>query len=231
LGATSIATLVLTEVRGEPLSALVLRTLREAIVEGRLAPGEAVVEAQLSRQLGVSRAPLREALRSLENEGLIVSVPWRGAFVAPLTERGVTELQTFRRLLEVFAAEQVLEQDVIDVSSLDDLVAEMERCAEAGDLDCMNEADVRFHTRIVEMSENELLLDVWRSYVSPIRRALALRNRANSDADSIVAMHRKLVTAFAAGDVASVRDCYRTHGADVVDALRHFFDPDGNDSP
>jgi DNA-binding GntR family transcriptional regulator len=75
------------------------------------------------------------------------------------------------------------------------------------------------------------LLDVWRSYVSPIRRALALRNRANSDADSIVAMHRKLVTAFAAGDVASVRDCYRTHGADVVDALRHFFDPDGNDSP
>ena len=100
-----------------------LRTLREAIVEGRLAPGEAVVEAQLSRQLGVSRAPLREALRSLENEGLIVSVPWRGAFVAPLTERGVTELQTFRRLLEVFAAEQVLEQDAVDVSSLDDLVA------------------------------------------------------------------------------------------------------------
>src|SRR3954453_4016874 len=103
-----MATLALTDGRGQPLSALVLRTLREAIVEGRLAPGEAVVEAQLSRQLGVSRAPLREALRSLESEGLIVSVPWRGAFVAPLTERGVTELQTFRRLLEVFAAEQVL---------------------------------------------------------------------------------------------------------------------------
>jgi DNA-binding GntR family transcriptional regulator len=63
-----VATVELTEMRGEPLSAIVLRTLREAIVEGRLAPGEAVVEAQLSRQLGVSRAPLREALRSLENE-------------------------------------------------------------------------------------------------------------------------------------------------------------------
>src|SRR5215210_6349667 len=199
-GAASVVTLALSEVRGEPLSALVLRTLREAIVEGRLAPGEAVVEAQLSRQLGVSRAPLREALRSLESEGLIVSVPWRGAFVAPLTERGVTELQAFRRLLEVFAAEQVLAQEAIDVSSLDDLVIEMERCAEAGNLDCMNEADVRFHTRIVEMSGNALLLDVWRSYVSPIRRALALRNRANSDVDSIVAMHQKLVAAFAASD-------------------------------
>ena len=69
------------------------------------------MEAQLSRQLGVSRAPVREALRSLENEGLIVSVPWRGSFVAPLTERGVTELQTFRRLIEVFAAEQVLARE------------------------------------------------------------------------------------------------------------------------
>ena len=58
-----MATSTLTEIRGEPLSAIVLRTLREAIVEGRLAPGEPVVEAQLSRQLGVSRAPLREALR------------------------------------------------------------------------------------------------------------------------------------------------------------------------
>src|SRR5919112_1309032 len=170
-----MATLALTDVRGEPLSALVLRTLREAIVEGRLAPGEAVVEAQLSRQLGVSRAPLREAFRSLENEGLVVSTPWRGGVVAPPTGGGGTQLPAFRRLLEVFAAEQVLERDNADISSLDTLVAEMERCAEASDLACMNEADVRFHTRIVEMSGNALLLDVWRSYVSPIRRALALR--------------------------------------------------------
>jgi DNA-binding GntR family transcriptional regulator len=218
----------LSEIRGEPLSAIVLRTLREAIVEGRLAPGEAVVEAQLSRQLGVSRAPLREALGSLENEGLVVSTPWRGALVAPLTERGVTELQALRRLLEIFAAEQVLARDDADISSLDALVVEMERCAEARDVACMNEADVRFHTRIVEMSGNALLLDVWRSYVSPIRRALALRNRANSDLDSIVSMHRNLIAAFAARDIDAVRECYRTHGADVVVALRDLFAEDGD---
>jgi DNA-binding GntR family transcriptional regulator len=225
-----VATAEFAEIRGEPLSAIVLRTLREAIVEGRLAPGEAVVEAQLSRQLGVSRAPLREALRSLENEGLVVSMPWRGAIVAPLTERGVTELQAFRRLIEVFAAEQVLERDDADISSLDALVTEMEGCAEASDLACMNEADVRFHTRIVEMSGNALLLDVWRSYVSPIRRALALRNRANSDLDSIVTMHRNLIAAFAARNIDAVRVCYLTHGADVVVALRHLFADDGDGS-
>ncbi|MGH2616552.1 MAG: GntR family transcriptional regulator [Thermomicrobiales bacterium] len=225
-----MTTSTLTEIRGEPLSAIVLRTLREAIVEGRLAPGEPVVEAQLSRQLGVSRAPLREALRTLENEGLVVSVPWRGAIVAPLTERGVNELQAFRRLLEVFAAEHLLQRDDADVASLDALVAEMERCAEASDLDCMNQADVQFHTRIVEMSGNDLLLDVWRSYVSPIRRALALRNRENSDLESIVTMHRNLIAAFAARDLNAVRECYRTHGADVVVALRHLFVAEGDRS-
>jgi DNA-binding GntR family transcriptional regulator len=218
-----------SEIRGEPLSAIVLRTLREAIVEGRLAPGAAVVEAQLSKQLGVSRAPLREALRSLENEGLVVSEPWHGAIVAPLTERGVNELQAFRRLLEVCAAELVLEREDADIAPLGALVTEMERCAEASDIDCMNRADVQFHTRIVEMSGNHLLLDVWKSYVSPIRRALALRNRENSDLGSIVTMHRTLVAAFAARDVDAVKECYRTHGADVIVALRHLFTSDGDE--
>jgi DNA-binding GntR family transcriptional regulator len=225
-----VSTTPVSEIRGEPLSAIVLRTLREAIVEGRLAPGEAVVEAQLSKQLGVSRAPLREALRSLENEGLVVSEPWHGAIVAPLTERGVNELQAFRRLLEVCAAELVLEREDADIASLDAIVAEMERCAEASDIDCMNRADVQFHTRIVEMSGNHLLLDVWKSYVSPIRRALALRNRENSDLESIVMMHRTLVAAFAARDVEAVKECYRTHGADVIVALRHLFAADGDES-
>jgi DNA-binding GntR family transcriptional regulator len=227
----AVATTSFTEIRGEPLSAVVVRTLREAIVEGRLAPGSAINEAQLSKQLGVSRAPLREALRSLEKEGLVVSVPYRGAIVTPLTERGVNELQAFRRLLEVFAAEQILARGDGDLASLDGLVAEMERCAGASDLACMNTADVRFHTRIVELSGNELLLEVWRSYVSRIRRALGLRNRANSDLASIVAMHRVLVAAFRTRDMAAVRECYGTHGSDVVVALQHLFEPDGTGSP
>ena len=150
--------------------------------------------------------------------------------MAPLTEQGVTELQAFRRLIEIFASEQVLERDDADISSLDALVAEMERCADASDLACMNEADVRFHTRIVEMSGTRCCSTSGRSYVSPIRRALALRNRANSDLDSIVTMHRNLIAAFAARDIDAVRVCYLTHGADVVVALRHLFAEDGDGS-
>jgi DNA-binding FadR family transcriptional regulator len=80
------------------------------------------------------------------------------------------------------------------------------------------------------MSGNALLLDVWRSYVAPLRRPRALVNRANSGVDSIVALHQKLFAALAASDIASFRDCYRTYGADVVGALRHFFDSDGINS-
>ena len=227
----AVADPLFSEVRGEPLSAVVLRTVREAIVDGQLPPGAAINEAQLAKQLGVSRAPVREALRWLEKEGLVANVPYRGAVVTPLTERGVEELQSFRRLLEVFAAEQVVARgDDDDLASLEALVATMERCAEAGDLDCMSAADVRFHTRIIELSGNELLLDVWQSYVSRIRRALGLRNRANSDLDSIVALHRDLVAAFRTQDIPALKRCYETHGADVVVALRHLFEPDEQDA-
>lgn len=213
------------EVRGEPLSAVVLRTVREAIVAGHLAPGAAINEAQLSKQLGVSRAPVREAFRWLEKEGLVANVPYRGAIVTPLTERGVEELQALRRLLEVFAAEQVIARaSDADLDDLAALVGEMEGCADRGDLDCMSAADVAFHTLIVELSDNALLSDVWQSYVSRIRRALALRNRANSDLWSIVALHRQLVTAFRSRDMDQVRVCYEDHGADIVVALRHLFE-------
>lgn len=216
----------LTEIRSEPLSAVVLRTLREAIVDGRLMPGGAVNEVQISRQLGVSRAPIREALRSLEKEGLIASVPYRGAIVTPLTERGVEEIQAFRRLLEVFAAGQVIARVGDDeLGSLWAIVAEMERCAEAGDSAGMSAADIRFHTQIIELSGNGLLLDVWHGYVSRIRRALALRNRANRDLRSIVEMHRGLAAAFQARDLPAVERCYDTHGADIAVALRHLFAP------
>src|SRR5688572_29071854 len=174
-----MATMTFNEVRPELLSGVVLRTIREAIVEGRLAPGEPIREAELAKQLGTSRAPLREALRQLEREGLVTHAPYRGTTVTPLTATGIRELQAFRRLLETFAAEQILARGDADVASLQALVDQMERCAAAGDFDGMNEADVRFHTRIVELSENSLLIEVWKSYVQRIRRALALRNREN----------------------------------------------------
>jgi DNA-binding GntR family transcriptional regulator len=230
LAVTAMSEPMFLEVRGEPLSGLVLRAMREAIIDGRMAPGDPVNEVELAKQFGVSRAPIREAIRQLESEGLVVRVAYRGTAVSPLTAKNITELQGFRRLLETHAATAVLEKGSDqDLDALAGVVTEMERAASTGDMNGVNATDVRFHTLIIEAADNELLLEVWKTYVQRIRRALALRNRLNSNLDNIVGMHRDLLDAFRARDLARVRACYAVHGTDLVLALGHMLDPD--DSP
>ena len=215
------------EVRGEPLSGLVLRAVREAIIDGRLAPGDPVNEVELAKQFGVSRAPIREAIRQLESEGLVIRVAYRGTAVSPLNARGISELQEFRRLLETHAASLVVEGgSAEDFDALAGVVTEMEHAAKTGDMNGVNAADVRFHSLIIEAADNDLLLEVWKTYVQRIRRALALRNRLNSDLGSIVAMHRDLLAALRARDLDRVRACYAVHGTDLVLALGHLLERD-----
>jgi len=216
------------EVRGEPLSDMVLRAVREAIIDGRLAPGDPVNEVELAKQFGVSRAPIREAIRQLESEGLVIRIAYRGTAVSPLNARSVSELQGFRRILETHAACLVVESGSDeDIHALAGVVTEMEHAAKIGDMNGVNAADVRFHSLIIEAADNDLLLEIWKTYVQRIRRALALRNRLNSDLGSIVAMHQDLLAAFHDRDIDRVRACYAVHGTDLVLALGHLLQQDG----
>lgn len=221
---------IFSEVRAEPLSELALRLVREAIVAGKLPPGQPINQADIAKQLGMSRAPLREALGQLEKEGLVTNVPFRGTMVTPLTAQGINELQSLRRVLETFAAALVLEHaddDAID--HLTDLVDDIARFAAIEDFTKLNLADVRFHTRIIELSDHELLLRVWETYVQQIRRAMTLRNLENRDLATLVKMHRDLVKAFQNRDMDAIRKCYENHGADLIEALEHFFvSPNGD---
>jgi len=213
---------IFSELRAAPLSEVALEAVREAIVEGRLAPGRPINEVEVARQLGISRAPLREALRQLGKEGLVSHVPYRGTIVAPLTARHVEELRSFRRLLEEFAAERVAaEASDDDLELLSAVVDQMEQHAANGDLEALNRSDIEFHRRLIELSRHQLLLSVWQTHVQQIRRVLALRNRLNRDPMSIVEMHRKLEAALRARDIEAVRRCYDAHGADLAVALRH----------
>jgi len=220
-----------SEVRAEPLSEVVLRVVREAIIEGRLAPGAPINQADLAKQLAVSRAPLREALKQLENDGLVTNVPYRGTVVTPITRKGIEELQSFRKLMENFAAELMLQHCTDDdFNEFDALIDEMERSAVSGNVAEMNAADVTFHSRIIELSEHHMLRMVWDSYVQQIRRALTLRNQANHDLMFLVQLHRDLVSAFRAHDLERVRMCYEAHGADVPARLAHLFVEDDHEN-
>ena len=86
-----------------PLRDVVFKTLREAILKGNLAPGERLMEIQLANQLGVSRTPIREAIRKLELEGLVIMIPRRGAEVARITEKDLRDVLEVRASLEELA--------------------------------------------------------------------------------------------------------------------------------
>lgn len=214
---------VFSELRAAPLSEVALTAIRDAIMLGRLAPGEAINQVDLARQLGISRSPLREALRQLEKEGLVSHVPYRGTIVAPLTARHVAELQSLRRLLEGFALEQLVRNGTeADLELLERLVQQMERYAENGDAAELTRADAAFHDNIFRLSRHELLYSVWQTHLQQLRRVLALRNRLNPDLRSLVALHAELVQALRSRDLERVLRCYEAHGADLALVLKHF---------
>ena len=93
-----------------PLRDVVFQTLRQAILKGELQPGERLMEIKLAERLGVSRTPIREAIRKLELEGLVVMVPRKGAAVANITEKDTKDVLEVRRTLEMFAVEVACER-------------------------------------------------------------------------------------------------------------------------
>ena len=209
-----------SEVQPKPLSDLALEHVREAIVDGRFPPGASINQAELAKQLGISRAPLREALHMLQQEGLVENQPFRGTIVTPLTAESLQELQSLRRLLETFAAEQVIERATdADLAILEELVAEMAVSVADGDLDAVNDADIRLHSEIIALSGHSLLDKVWGTYVQQIRRVLTLRNRANVDLRPLAEMHRELVDAVVQRDVDAVRRFYAVHGSDLAGTI------------
>ncbi len=208
------------QVEQQPLSHTILDIIRQAIVTCRLAPGAPLNQVDVARELGISRGPVREALRQLEEEGLVVSVPYKGTFVAKLTRRDLDELRSLRAVLERFAAGIVVERcDDAAIRSLEAILGEMEVAVERGDGEARDAADLAFHTRICELAGHRLLLQTWARFSLQLRRALTLRHRVNEDDRHLVAMHRELYDALLARDPARLDACYAVHGADLAQRL------------
>jgi DNA-binding GntR family transcriptional regulator len=215
-----LATELFSEIERTTRASAALETLRKAILEARLPPGASIIQSEIARQLGISRAPLREALRELEEEGLVVNVPFRGTFVSTIDRRSVDELCSFRNLIERFAVQRAIERGSDDdLAGLSEIIARMEEHAERGDIDAVDQDDVAFHTLICTLADHCLLLQVWQTYAAQVQRAMALRNKINSDVRRIVGLHRPILDAILRRDVAAAQACYAEHGTDLVAAL------------
>jgi len=145
--------------RGEPLSRAAYKILRERILERVLQPGEALVEAKLAEDLGMSRTPIRDALNRLEQEGLISSIPNKGTFVESLRPMDVAEIYDIREVIEGLAA-RLLARRV--TRSQAEILEEL--AANADDASATVSDDVEFHSAIVRMCGSQRAVEVARSF-------------------------------------------------------------------
>ena len=150
---------------------VVVPALREAIVEGVLAPGSRLSEVQVAKQLNVSRTPMREAFAQLEREGLVTVLPRVGAYVRAVTLRDVEEIYTVRAALECLAVQLALERiTTLGIAQLDDVIEAMQVSVDAGDPVGYVEALDRFYTIVMTIADNRTLQDSHAGLIGPVRR-------------------------------------------------------------
>ncbi|GAA3363218.1 GntR family transcriptional regulator [Saccharopolyspora gregorii] len=181
-----------------PLREQVRRALQDRISDGRLRPGDRLYEQEIAAEFGVSRVPVREAIRMLQSEGLVDVAPnRRGVFVRSLDRAQVEELFDVREALEALAARLAASRASADDAERLGVLAERARRAWAGgDVDAMSAANTEFHDRIVALSGNALLASV----LEPLHGRLAWLFRLNLEPERVCREHDELHAAIAGGD-------------------------------
>ena len=144
-----------------PLRDVVFNTLRQAILRGELKPGERLMEIQLANKLGVSRTPIREAIRKLELEGLVLMIPRKGAEVAEITEKSLRDVLEVRRALEELAVQLACEKITKEeIRELERVAKEFQQVVNSSDITEIAEVDVGFHDIIYTATDNQKLIQL-----------------------------------------------------------------------
>lgn len=144
-----------------PLRDVVFQTLRQAILRGELQPGERLMEIKLADKLGVSRTPVREAIRKLELEGLVLMIPRRGAEVAEITEKSLRDVLEVRGALEDLAMDLACDRITADdIEKMKEAAEGFAVSLESGDVTEIAEADVKFHDIIYFATDNQRLIQL-----------------------------------------------------------------------
>jgi DNA-binding GntR family transcriptional regulator len=197
---------------------LCVQRLRHEILSGMIPPGERLIEEQLTARLGISRGPVREALRELAQQGLIEHLPRRGVRVAELSAADADELFGLRDVLERYALETALTLPTgATLAGLTAAWQEMAKAARAGDAFWENDAHQKFHVEVVALAGQRHLLQAFEPVILKLqlRMATNLRLEAEHRADAAegVARHRRLLDAIASGEVTAALETLAAHGA------------------
>lgn len=212
---------MITPLLHESLGERVYRTVRDLILSQVFSPGSKLNVEQICRDLGVSRTPVWDAMRRLESEGLVNTVPRHGVFVLNYGVDQIRDLFAVRGALEALAVGQAARSlDDRSLAALEASMTEMERAAAAGEMEAYSRAAIEFHDRVLIAARNpvlsRLLENVYAQILVLRLRSLYLPERVESS----VAEHRELFEAVRAGDVERGERLARAHALHVLqDAL------------
>jgi DNA-binding GntR family transcriptional regulator len=189
-----------------------LSALRAAITSGELEPGRHLVETELSEMLQISRGTLREALRQLEQEGLLSAGPRGRLSVRHLDAKEIRDIFSVRAALESLAARTLCElPDRKLVSSKLRAAIDAMTAAENGSMQERVESDLEFHRTLCRLTGNETLLHSWESLEGSIRMSIMFAGQDKGIKNMSVARHNEIVDAIETGDASLARDTIREH--------------------
>jgi DNA-binding GntR family transcriptional regulator len=184
----------------------VYRVLRAAILDGTVPPGGQLREAHIAADLGISRSPLREALTKLEEEGLIVKIPYRGAFVAEVSAQDVAEIDAIRLLVEPYAAELAYEAlRGPERPRLLRTVEDLHQALAKNDIPASVDAHLGFHRLFYDLSGSGALQNLWNGWETKLRLYLSVDHQTYSDPRELAVEHERLAAVALDGDIDEFR--------------------------
>lgn len=191
----------------------VLSNLREYILNGGLKPGDQLIESLIANQMQVSRGPVRDALKQLENEGLVVNIPRKGTFVRKLNKEDFKQIYELRTYLESLAVKLAIEkmgENPELISSLKTIVKQMGEFTKEDDIAQLADLDIQFHRTICESSRNQYLIEAWMRIQSLIRLCLITdlnyKNYLETEQD-----HNMIIDAISGKDINLGEQRIRSH--------------------
>lgn len=195
-----------------PLRDVVFNTLRQAILTGELKPGERLMEIHLADKLGVSRTPIREAIRKLELEGLVTMIPRKGAEVAQITEKSMNDVLEVRRAMDALCAELACERITDEeTEQLRQACVAFETAVKTRDVKKIAQADVELHDIIVKATGNQRLVQLINNLSEQMYRYRFEYIKDTSQHQRLIEEHRVIYESILKKDRETASQAARVH--------------------
>lgn len=199
----------------------VVRLIRLRIFSGVLKPGERIIESKIAHEMGISRGPVREAIKELENDGLIETTPRKGSYITELADKDIEELLTLRALLEGYAVTLAIDNlKEQDFQGLRGILDSIEKYARMKDVLGVARVNMLFHEEICRLSGNQRLYSAWKALLGPIRMLSAMTTEFYTKVEEIRAHHEDLFNALQQGDKIYAKDCFEKH---ILNSMHQLF--------